>query len=85
MFTNYTSANGLPENRTNVVTFGRGGRVWVGFQNLGAARFNGRAWHTFDLKNGLTNDRVQAIATDAAGTVWLGTSFGVGYFNAKGL
>jgi ligand-binding sensor domain-containing protein len=52
------------------------GRVWVGTARDGAFRFDGETWQQFTAMDGLPSNNVLAIAEDADGWLWFGTSSG---------
>ncbi|HHW84595.1 MAG TPA: hypothetical protein GX400_00110 [Chloroflexi bacterium] len=60
---------------------GDDGNLWIG--GAGAAQWNGRAWTTYTLTDGLAGAVVQAIATDSRGRVWLGADAGVSIWNGE--
>ena len=51
------------------------GTIWIGAVN-GITSFDGARFRTFDKANGLTNETINAIALDRAGSLWLGTDLG---------
>ncbi len=51
------------------------GTIWIGAVN-GVTTFDGTRFRTFDKANGLTNETINAITVDRAGSVWLGTDLG---------
>ena len=53
----------------------RRGWLWVGTQR-GVARWDEKSWVTYTTRDGLASDRVQAIADDSSGNVWIGTEGG---------
>lgn len=55
----------------------REGRVWAGTWGGGLSRFDGQAWATFTVSDGLPANHVFALEVDAAGTLWVGTSRGL--------
>nr|MBA3970809.1 hypothetical protein [Bacteroidota bacterium] len=58
------------------------GNKWVGFRKLGAGKFNGASWTTYDtLTSGIASNQVNSIAFDPTGNVWLGTIKGVSKFD----
>lgn len=55
--------------------------LWIG--GAGAAMWDGAAWTTYTLTDGLAGAVVQAIAADSRGRVWLGTDAGVSIWNGE--
>lgn len=60
---------------------GDNGNIWVG--GAGAARWDGRAWTTYTLTDGLAGAVIQALAADSRGRIWLGTDAGVSIWNGE--
>lgn len=63
--------SGLP-----AVAAGRDGHLWVG-SIVGAGLFDGTAWSTLDLRDGLPGERVRALLCEPDGTVWMGVDDGL--------
>ncbi len=55
----------------------RSGTVWAGTWGGGLSRFDGTAWRTFTVADGLPGNHVFALDTDPEGNVWIGTSRGL--------
>lgn len=53
------------------------GSLWIGTEGQGAFRFGPRGKETFSTAFGLSENSVWALAEDAAGNVWLGSSNGL--------
>ena len=51
----------------------RAGNIWVGGEG-GLARWDGREWRRFTTEQGLSSNRVRALADDVEGNLWIGTS-----------
>jgi len=56
-------------------------RLWAGIAHgllefLPAGDAEGRRYHVYTLKNGLSDDAIQALAEDTAGNLWLGSGQG---------
>jgi hypothetical protein len=59
------------------LTVDRAGTVWAGTWGGGLSRFDGTAWRTFTVTDGLPGNHVFALDTDPQGDVWIGTSRGL--------
>ncbi len=46
-FTNYTTANGLPDNSINCVVQDKAGNLWIGSRNMGLCKFDGKVFVCF--------------------------------------
>ncbi len=60
---------------------GDNGDIWIG--GAGAAQWDGTAWTTYTLTDGLAGAVVQALAVDSRGRIWLGTDAGVSIWNGE--
>ncbi len=58
---------------------GPDGGMWLGGQ--GAHFFDGDAWATYTVRDGLASELVQAIAADSQGRTWFGTDDGLSIWN----
>jgi hypothetical protein len=58
------------------------GSVWAATWDDGVVVFDGQGWTTYSRGNsGLISDRVRAVAFDAQGRVWIGTTWGLSVFD----
>jgi ligand-binding sensor domain-containing protein len=71
---------GLPRDTIQCITAAPDGRVWFGSYYHGAARFDGKDWQQFQVRDGLVYSDVNDIFVDTAGTVWLATTGGLSRF-----
>ena len=49
------------------------GSVWVGLDDTGLGRFDGKAWTTHRKSDGLAGREVRAIIVDSRGNTWAAT------------
>ncbi|MFC1606893.1 T9SS type A sorting domain-containing protein [Candidatus Latescibacterota bacterium] len=69
----YTTADGLPMNRTRDVNADPRGGVWVGTFGGGVSYFNGTSWITYTTENsGLESNDIISVAVDLNDVVWFG-------------
>lgn len=60
------------------------GRVWIGTINgLNSCDFNCKNWKRYQVKDGLPNNVIRALAVDNKGHVWIGTPSGLAYYNGE--
>ncbi len=57
--------------------------VWVGTWGGGVARFDGRSWKNFTVKDGLSGNIVYSIEQSADGVLWFGTNHGLSRYDGK--
>lgn len=55
----------------------RDGVVWAGTWGAGLARFDGRKWRNFTVKDGLPSNHIFMLSMDPQGRIWAGTSHGL--------
>ncbi len=65
------------------ITVDQAGIVWAGTWGGGLSRFDGESWRTFTKQDGLPANHVFALAEDASGNVWIGTSRGLARFDGE--
>jgi ligand-binding sensor domain-containing protein len=56
---------------------------WFGTWGGGLARFDGRTWKNYTMRDGLAGNVVNSIAIDRRGILWLGTDAGVSRFDGS--
>lgn len=57
------------------------GHYWFGSHQEGVCRFDGRTFHYFTEKDGLSDNQVRAIYEDAGGVIWIEGGEGVSRYN----
>jgi ligand-binding sensor domain-containing protein len=78
---NFTTANGLPDNRVYCVAVD-GARVWAGTDN-GLALYENGKWRVFRPQDGLAHRAVLALAVDKnSHDVWIATMGGLSRYSA---
>ena len=60
------------------------GYLWMGTWGCGVALYDGNTITTLRIEEGLTGDRVWAIAEDGLGRKWLGTTVGLSCWDGNG-
>ena len=58
----------------------RDGVVWAGTWGGGLARFDGKTWRNYTVKDGLPGNHVFMLHQDDAGKLWIGTNNGLARF-----
>ncbi len=76
----YSSANGLPSNRTRDLQFTPEGALWIATMN-GVSRFDGLKFTNFSKRDGLLDNRVYCIFAARDGYLWFGTELGASRFD----
>lgn len=62
----------------------KNGTVWVGTWGGGLARFDGKSFKNYTVKDGLASNHVFMLHEDQKGVLWIGTSNGMSKFTDKG-
>lgn len=73
-FRDLTAEFGLPVTRIGSIYQSRDGLMWFGTETRGVLTFDGRAFSSFDTRDGLAGNSILAIAEDASGQMWFGTA-----------
>ena len=68
----YTTRDGLPDNRVQVLHIDRRGRLWLGTEG-GLGLYEQGKFKAYTTKDGLSSNRIWALHEDEAGQVWIGT------------
>lgn len=71
----YGERDGLPQGTVHAIAFDRSGYLWVGTQD-GAARFDGRSWHPFDMPDRAVSNYVRSVVGTRDGSLWFGREEG---------
>lgn len=69
---NWTSVDGLPQERVRSLLVSRDGFVWAG-TDAGLAHFDGAAFKTYGLRDGLAAVTVNDLLEARDGALWIGT------------
>ena len=62
----------------------KNGTVWVGTWGGGLARFDGKTFKNYTVKDGLASNHVFMLHEDRNGVLWIGTSNGMSKFSDNG-
>jgi CheY-like chemotaxis protein/signal transduction histidine kinase/streptogramin lyase len=71
----FTSADGLPSSAVRQLVEDRQGYLWFATED-GLARFDGHRFRVWRIEQGLADNQLLAIATDARDQLWMGTGHG---------
>ena len=71
-FTQFTTENGLADNRIMCIYEDRKGNIWMGSQG-GLTRYDGTSFQNFTTRDGLSHNDVNTILEDRTGKIWIGT------------
>ena len=83
-FRNYTSEDGLQDNRITCTDVDSDGNIWIGTDGSGVVRFDGKSFVQFTRKDGVANPEIWNIYIDDYDKVWIGTyGGGVGVFDGE--
>ncbi|MBS1646225.1 MAG: SpoIIE family protein phosphatase [Bacteroidetes bacterium] len=72
-FTNFSTAQGLPNNIVYSITEDKSGNLWFGTSGGGASRYDGKSFTNFTTAQGLAHNIVYSITEDKSGNLWFGT------------
>ena len=75
-FRAYSERDGLAGGFVDSVLADQDGTVWIGAER-GLSRFRDQTFVTWDIANGLPQERVLWVLDDSDGSIWLGYSTGV--------
>ena len=83
-WTNFGTSEGLPFGGVNEIDVMSNGDVWMGTGLSGVYVYSGGTIGTniIDDVDGLIDNRIRAIVTDASGNNWIGTSEGISVFDS---
>jgi ligand-binding sensor domain-containing protein len=84
VWTTFTTANGLSNNRITCIAPGRDVSVWFGTGGTGVNRYiendPTQVWRSYTVLNGIPDGWIYSLAIDYYGDAWIGTNGGVGQF-----
>ena len=82
--TQFTSKHGLGDDNGYALTADADNSIWVGTLNHGLSKYDGKAWTTYSLLDGLGGLHVYCLALGPDGkTIWCGHENGVSRFDGK--
>ncbi len=79
----FKSKNGLPGAIINTLFKDSKNFMWMGTQEGGFCRYNGKDFTTYSKISGLHTNDVTAICEDSKGNLWVGTTAGVAVFDGQ--
>ncbi|MFL6208635.1 MAG: two-component regulator propeller domain-containing protein [Pyrinomonadaceae bacterium] len=75
-YTQYTTKDGLSDNRIRVLLEDHQGALWIGTYGNGLSRFKDGQFTNYTNRDGLSNNFIRALSEDGAGNIWIGTREG---------
>ena len=63
-FTNYTTAQGLPNNYVGCITVDKSGNIWFGTLNGSISQYDGKSFTNYTINQELANNLVRCILQD---------------------
>jgi signal transduction histidine kinase/ligand-binding sensor domain-containing protein len=76
--TTYTTADGLVSNTISAIEEAADGTIWVATPDGLSTYFQDR-WHTLPARDALPPTRINCLARDSAGALWIGTNMGLAF------
>lgn len=73
---NFTTKNGLTNNRVQKGCIDKNGNLWVGTYGGGVSRYDGKSFTNHTTVLGLASNIIWSICEDNAGNLWFGTEGG---------
>lgn len=81
-FQNFTTKEGLVNNRVTTIYEDKKGNVWFGTEG-GVSCYNGISFQNFTTKEGMPHNDVNAIIEDETGKLWFGTRGNACFYDGK--
>lgn len=81
-FQNFTTTEGLANNRVMAIYEDRAGNIWFG-TGEGVSRYDGKSFRNFTTNEGLSNNDITTIMEDKAGKLWFGTRGALCFYDGK--
>jgi ligand-binding sensor domain-containing protein/serine phosphatase RsbU (regulator of sigma subunit) len=82
-FKNFTVENGLPQSQVLCVFQDASGRLWIGTNQGGLAKYDGNTFENIKETNGLANNVVFCINQNKEGLFYIGTGNGLSISDGK--
>lgn len=82
-WTNFTSADGLPDDNVQALSVDEAGAVWIGTKEGGVSSCAGGKFANYTVEDGLGSNNVKAILAGNDGKIWAGTANGLSVFNGN--
>jgi ligand-binding sensor domain-containing protein/signal transduction histidine kinase len=83
-FTNFTTAQGLPNKTILSITEDQNGNIWFSTRGGGVSRYNGKSFTNFTTEQGLVNNTIWSSIKDKKGNLWFGAQDGgISRFDGK--
>lgn len=57
------------------------GNLWFGTDNLGVCKYDRKKMVYYNMKNGLSGNKVRSIIEDKMGNIWIATNYGISVFD----
>ncbi|MEX0844785.1 MAG: two-component regulator propeller domain-containing protein [Balneolaceae bacterium] len=80
LVTQYSTSNGLVDNRIHAITETNSGDIWFGTRD-GITVLRDGNFKNYNEENGLPNSRINDVQADSKGNVWIGSRGGLILYN----
>lgn len=77
------SSNDAPLLSVDEILIDSQNRTWVGSFSEGVGVLVDGSWQVYNMESGLTSNNIHALATDAAGRIWVGTEWGLNILDGE--
>ena len=81
---NHTTMENFNFSSARAIFQDSNGVMWIGSNDEGVARIEGKKLTTYTIANGLPNNSIRAIVEDKQQNIWIGTADGVIYITPQG-
>jgi len=79
----FSTKNGLLENNITALCITPDNSVWIGYNQSGISRFNGKQFMHFTEKNGLYSNNITSLTLGSDGYIYYGTSNGLSFLRQQ--
>lgn len=80
---NYSVKEGVGQSQVYTLCQDKRGFVWMGTRGGGVTGFDGMEFRQLTTRNGLSDNYISSIKTDAAGNLWIASNAGISMYNGR--
>ncbi|MEL6730863.1 MAG: two-component regulator propeller domain-containing protein, partial [Bacteroidota bacterium] len=79
----FSVEDGLPQSQVYAIAEDPRGHLWLGTRGGGIAQFDGKEFRSYNTRQGLVSNYINALLTTSDDQLWIGTTYGASRYDGR--